>query len=172
MQASNRRTLGVVGVLVTAMILLVAPRRQRVGRHRRPGAQVQQPRQRQGRSHPTARHRRSQCTERWRAMRIIIARGVLQFRCRPEVNAMQATLAVSCGTARVSETGGCSQICSKTWCDVPERLRRGETVRLCMPRLDGTSETRCERLDRARAAHNPEVGGSNPPLATENCLMA
>jgi hypothetical protein len=104
-------------------------------------------------------------------MRIIIARGVLQFRCRLEVNAMQATLAVRCSTTRVSETG-CSQICSKTRCDAPERLRRGETVRLCMPRLDSTNETRCERLDRARAAHNPEVGGSNPPPATENCLMA
>jgi hypothetical protein len=105
------------------------------------------------------------------AMRIMIARGVWQFGCRPEVNAMQAIPAVRCGTTRVSETG-CSHICSKTWCDALGRLRRGETVRLCMPRLDGTCETRCERLDRARAAHNPEVGGSNPPPATENCLMA
>ena len=68
--------------------------------------------------------------------------------------------------------GGCSHSCSKTWCDALGRLRRGETVRLCMPRRDGTGETRCERLDRARVAHNPEVGGSNPPPATENCLMA
>ena len=101
----------------------------------------------------------------------IIARGVLQFRCRPKVNAMQTTPAVRCSTTRVSETG-CSQICSKTWCDAPGRLRRGETVRLCMPRQDGTCETSCEGLDRARAAHNPEVGGSNPPPATENCLTA
>jgi len=66
----------------------------------------------------------------------------------------------------VSETKGRSKSCSKTWCGVPGRLRRGETVRLCLPRLDGTCETRCERLDRARVAHNPEVGGSNPPPAT------
>ncbi len=39
MQASNRRTLGVTGVLATAMILLVVAPRQRVGgRHRRPPA--------------------------------------------------------------------------------------------------------------------------------------
>ena len=68
--------------------------------------------------------------------------------------------------------GGCSHSCSKTWCDALGRLRRGETVRLCMPRQDGTRETRCEGMDRARVAHNPEVGGSNPPPATENCLMA
>jgi hypothetical protein len=64
------------------------------------------------------------------------------------------------------------KVCNKTGCHAPGRLRRRERLRLFMPRLDGTCETRCERLDRARAAHNPEAGGSNPPPATENCLMA
>ncbi len=36
----------------------------------------------------------------------------------------------------------------------------------------GTSEMTCEGRDRAGAAHNPEVAGSNPAPATENCLTA
>jgi hypothetical protein len=62
---------------------------------------------------------------------------------------------------------GGSQSCGKTWCHALGCLRRCETVRLCMPRLDGTCGTRWERLNRAQAAHNPEVAGSNPAPATE-----
>jgi len=49
------------------MILLVVAPRQRVGgRHRRLGAQVQQPRQREGRSRLSARPRTSQSAQRCR----------------------------------------------------------------------------------------------------------
>jgi hypothetical protein len=67
MHASTRRALGVVGVWATAMILMVAARRQRVGgRHRRPGAHMHRPGQRQGRPHLTARHGGSQAAQRYR----------------------------------------------------------------------------------------------------------
>jgi hypothetical protein len=154
------------------MILLVAAPRRRVGgRHRRPGAQVHEPRQRQARPRLTARHRRSQparrcCHAHYHRQR----RFAVPLSARGQRNAGNP-LPRAVVRLGVSETG-CSQSCSKTRCDAPGRLRRRETIRLCMPRRDGTCETRCERRDRARAAHNPEVGGSNPPPATENCLMA
>ena len=114
MHASTRGTLGVTGVLASAMILLVVAPRQRVGgRHRRPGAQVQQPGQREGRSR-LMRDTEGRSLRSGVAMRII-AGGVLQFRCRPEVNAMQTTPAVRCSTTRVSET----------WAVVKSVVRRG-----------------------------------------------
>jgi hypothetical protein len=163
MHASTRRTLGVVGVLATAMILLVVAPRQRVGgRHRHLGAQVHERGLRQPRSHLTARHRRSHSGSGV-AMRIIITRGVSQVPLSAwgQRNAGNL-LDVRRSTTRGERDVGCSQSCSKTWCDALGRLRRAETVGLCMPRLHGTCETRCERLDGPRAAHNPEVGGSNP----------
>jgi hypothetical protein len=167
MHVSTRRTLGVTGALATAMILLVVAPRQRVGgRHRRLGAQVHERGLRQPRSHLTARHRRSHSGSGV-AMRIIITRGVSQVPLSAwgQRNAGNL-LDVRRSTTRGERDVGCSQSCSKTWCDAPGRLRRAETVGLCMPRLHGTCETRCERLDGPRAAHNPEVGGSNPPPAT------
>jgi hypothetical protein len=65
---------------------------------------------------------------------------------------------------RSARTGRCDRDCDQ---DTSERADHGETGRDCMASSAeasmGVRATGRDECDSARPAHNPEVGGSNPP---------